>query len=198
VLFRVLTPSDRATTEVTSRFLAELAVADRRITSPTLTPSVIQLPVARMILPVPPATTVVVTDTAVRVVLAAKALATAAAKKSAAEVKLARNWVNPENGKQYFIVTAWESYTHFTGAVKARRWSIWFEVILDLYEGDLIDVVGDLGTKVGKYDKDGKTYDVVEHSLTDAILQNTDTSKRRGGNINGIDQDDVRKYGRLL
>ena len=113
----------------------------------------------------------------------------------AAEVKLARTWVNPENAKQYFIVTAWEKYTHFTGDVKSRRWSIWFEVILDLAEGDLIDVVGDLGTKVAKWEKDGKTVDVVDHSLTDAILQNTDKTGRKGGNLLGHDQDDVRKYG---
>jgi hypothetical protein len=114
---------------------------------------------------------------------------------TAAEVKLARNWVNPENGKQYFIVTAWEKYTHFTGEVKSRRWSIWFEVILDLCEGDLIDVSGDLGTKVGKWEKDGQTHNVVEHSLTDAILKATNTTGRKGGNLLGHDQDEIRKYG---
>lgn len=113
----------------------------------------------------------------------------------AAEVKLARTWVEPETKKQYFIVTAWENYTHHTGAAKARRWSIWFEVILDLCEGDLIDVIGDLNTKVGKWDKDGESISVVEHSLTDAILQKTDTTKRKGGNLLGQDQDEIRKYG---
>lgn len=113
----------------------------------------------------------------------------------AAKVSLVRTWVNPDTGKQFFIVTAWEAYLGRQGEDKNRRWSLWFDVNLDVAEGDLLDVSGDLATKPDDYEKDGKTYRVVAHSLENPVLLKHDTSGRRGGDLNGVDQDDVVKYG---
>jgi hypothetical protein len=113
----------------------------------------------------------------------------------ASKVALTRTWVNPEDGKMFFIVTAWEPYLGRKGEDKNRRWSIWFDVQLDIAEGDLVDVTGDLATKPDLYQKDGNEIKVVAHSLENPVLLKHDTTGRRGGDLHGQDQDDVLKYG---
>jgi hypothetical protein len=114
----------------------------------------------------------------------------------AAEVARTFIWVDPETGRQFQVVTAWEKYVNHKAEVKTRKWTLWIDgTILELGEGDTLDATGELGTKVDTWTKDGVERPVVSHSLHSPSITNHDTSKRRGGDLLGVDQDDVRKYG---
>jgi hypothetical protein len=113
------------------------------------------------------------------------------------ETTLSKLWNDPNQpGVTWQIITGWESYTNRLGEVKKRKWSLWSnQTILEIGENDFLTVTGDLSTKVETWQKDGETKNVVGHSLESFTVSKHDTSKRRGGDLNGIDQDDVRKYG---
>lgn len=73
---------------------------------------------------------------------------------------------------QYKYIKFWETYD-FNGQPRHRIWTAWFDgVILDGFnEGDFIQINGDLGTKVGTYNKPGdETRQVVEHSLNNCRI----------------------------
>ena len=73
---------------------------------------------------------------------------------------------------QYKYIKFWETYD-FKGSPRHRLWTAWFDgVILDGFnEGDFIQINGDLGTKVGTYNKPGdETRQVVEHSLNNCRI----------------------------
>ena len=78
--------------------------------------------------------------------------------------------VNSIQSGQYPNVKLWETYD-FRGTDRHRIWTAWTDVALDVAEGDTITVSGDLGTKVGNYQKPGdEPKTVVEHSLNNTTL----------------------------
>lgn len=112
------------------------------------------------------------------------------------EITKSNSWVDPETGIRWQIITGWEKWTNRFNEVKNRKWTLWsMAAEIEVGEGDLMKVKGELSTKPDTWAKDGKETPVVDHSLFDYTVTSHDTSKRRGGNLNGIDQDDVRKYG---
>lgn len=112
------------------------------------------------------------------------------------EVSRSNLWNDPATGQTWQIITGWESYTRHTGDIKNRKWSLWTNgTILEVGEGDVMTVNGDLDAKVDKWTKDGEERNVVAYSLRDFTVSDHNTSKRRGGDLLGVDQDDVRKYG---
>lgn len=114
----------------------------------------------------------------------------------AATVARATLWQDPETLEQFQIITVWEKYLNGRHEPKNRKWTLWHSgAILDLGEGDILDVTGDLGTKTETWTKDGTENLVVGHSIHSPSISNHDTSKRRGGELLGRDQDDIRKYG---
>ena len=117
--------------------------------------------------------------------------------KISVDVKLSRTVTSQSDGMSYFLVSGWEPITTKTGRSSAIKWSIWFDLSQDISEGDYLTVEGDLSTKVGEYTKDGVTKQVVEHSLNNPVIISNETKTRRGGSVDGHDQDDIRKYGTL-
>lgn len=112
------------------------------------------------------------------------------------EIARTQFWNNPENGTQWQIITGWEKYTNQFNEVKTRKWSLWTNgAIIEVGEGDVMTATGDLATKLDTWKKDGEEKTVVGHSLYEFNVVSHDTSKRRGGDLLGVDQDDVRKYG---
>lgn len=113
------------------------------------------------------------------------------------ETTQSKLWNDPNQaGVTWQIITGWESYTNRLGEVKKRKWTLWSnQTILEIGENDFLTVTGDLSTKVETWQKDGEDKSVVGHSLESFTVSTHDTSKRRGGDLNGVDQDDVRKYG---
>jgi hypothetical protein len=111
------------------------------------------------------------------------------------EISRSQLWNDPANGITWQIITGWESYTRHNGDVKNRKWTLWATRLMEVGEGDVLTAVGDLDSKVDKWTKDGEERNVVAHSLHEYTIKNHDITKRRGGDLNGVDQDDVRKYG---
>lgn len=111
------------------------------------------------------------------------------------EIARSNFWVDPD-GTKWQIITGWEKWTNQFHEVKNRKWSLWSSAtIIEVGEGDLMTVKGELATKVDTWKKDGEEKTVPGQSLFDYTVSNHDTSKRRGGDLLGVDQDDVRKYG---
>jgi hypothetical protein len=112
------------------------------------------------------------------------------------EVAKSNLWTHPETLTRWQIITGWEKYENQFSEMKTRKWSLWSNAaILEVGEGDFMTVTGDLATKLDKWTKDGEDKTVVGHSLYEFTVGSHDTSKRRGGDLLGVDQDDVRKYG---
>lgn len=89
------------------------------------------------------------------------------------------------------IVNIWETFD-IQGRQVYRKWTIWFEIENDIAKGDFIEVEGDLGTKVGSYEKDGETKQTIEHSINQpTLITHTPTSEQLG--VNGyLSNDQVR------
>lgn len=112
------------------------------------------------------------------------------------EISRSQLWNDPASNSTWQIITGWESYTRHNGDAKNRKWTLWTNGgLMEIGEGDVLTVKGDLDAKVDKWTKDGEERNVVAYSLHDFTVSNHNTSKRRGGDLNGVDQDDVRKYG---
>lgn len=112
------------------------------------------------------------------------------------EITRSNNWLDPETGINWQIITGWEKWTNRHSEVKNRKWTLWsMAAILDVGEGDIMSVKGELNTKPDTWKKDGKETPVVDHSLFDYTVTSHNTSKRRGGSLLGVDQDDILKYG---
>lgn len=62
------------------------------------------------------------------------------------------------------IINLWETYD-VNGRQAFRKWTIWAEVPWGVEKGDWLEVEGDLGSKIGSYEKDGETKQTIEHSL---------------------------------
>ncbi len=67
------------------------------------------------------------------------------------------------------VIHLWETFD-VNGRTVYRKWTIWAEVPWGVAKDDFLEVEGDLGTKIGSYEKDGETKTVVEHSLNSPRL----------------------------
>ena len=66
------------------------------------------------------------------------------------------------------VIKGWETYQIIAkgeAITKKRLWTMWLEYPAGIAKGDVVEFIGELGTKAAKLEKDGNTYDVVEHSL---------------------------------
>jgi hypothetical protein len=66
------------------------------------------------------------------------------------------------------VISGWETFQiNVKGEqiTKKRQWTMWLELPSAITKDDVVTFVGELGTKAGSFEKDGNTYQVVEHSL---------------------------------
>jgi hypothetical protein len=79
-----------------------------------------------------------------------------------------------ENGEyKGRVIKGWESFTINIKGVptdKKRQWTMWLDNASSIVKDDVVTFVGDLGTKAGSFEKDGTTYQVVEHSLNNVTF----------------------------
>lgn len=71
------------------------------------------------------------------------------------------------------VVKGWESFTINIKGVptdKKRQWTMWLDAASSIVKDDVVTFTGDLGTKAGSFEKDGQTYQVVEHSLNNVTF----------------------------
>jgi hypothetical protein len=69
------------------------------------------------------------------------------------------------------IIKVWEK-SNFKGQDKWILWTCWFDLPqLHVGENDDIMVDGRLSTKIGSYEKDGETKQVIEHHINDAAIK---------------------------
>jgi hypothetical protein len=74
-----------------------------------------------------------------------------------------------ENGEyKGRVISGWETFIITVKGeqiTKKRQWTMWLDAASAINKDDVVTFTGDLGTKAGSFDKDGNTYQVVEHSL---------------------------------
>ena len=66
------------------------------------------------------------------------------------------------------VISGWETFIITVKGeqiTKKRQWTMWLDAASAINKDDVVTFTGDLGTKAGSFDKDGNTYQVVEHSL---------------------------------
>ena len=66
------------------------------------------------------------------------------------------------------VIKGWETFVITVKGeqiTKKRQWTMWLDAASSIVKDDIVSFVGDLGTKAGSFEKDGNTYQVVEHSL---------------------------------
>jgi hypothetical protein len=66
------------------------------------------------------------------------------------------------------VISGWETFQiNVKGEqiTKKRQWTMWLELPSAITKDDVVTFVGELGTKAGSFEKDGTTYQIVEHSL---------------------------------
>lgn len=89
------------------------------------------------------------------------------------------------------IVSLWETFD-VQGRVAYRKWTIWFDQSPDLEKDDWIEVTGDLGSKIGTYEKEGEVKTVVEHSVNSPSLvqvkKDRDTEGPLGGRLTAAEK----------
>ena len=72
------------------------------------------------------------------------------------------------------VINGWETYSiKLKGeqVTKKRQWTIWLDSASDLAKDDVVEFTGELGTKNGKFEKDGQEIAVVEHFINEARYQ---------------------------
>jgi hypothetical protein len=72
------------------------------------------------------------------------------------------------------VISGWESFTITVKGEqvnKKRQWTMWLDAPSSIVKDDVVSFVGDLGTKAGSFEKDGTTYQVVEHSLNNVTYK---------------------------
>ena len=73
----------------------------------------------------------------------------------------------------YPRIKLWETYD-FKGEARNRLWTVWLDNGTNIKKDDEIKAEGQLGTKVGTYNKPGQeTKQVVEHSLNNCLVELT-------------------------
>jgi hypothetical protein len=66
------------------------------------------------------------------------------------------------------VISGWETFLITVKGeqiTKKRQWTMWLDAASAINKDDVVTFTGDLGTKAGSFEKDGNTYQVVEHSL---------------------------------
>jgi len=84
------------------------------------------------------------------------------------QVQIAVSSVAENGDYKSRVIKGWESFTISLKGVptdKKRQWTMWLDAPSSIVKDDVVTFVGDLGTKAGSFEKDGNTYQVVEHSL---------------------------------
>jgi len=69
------------------------------------------------------------------------------------------------------VINGWETYSitlKGEQVTKKRQWTIWLDSASDLAKDDVVEFTGELGTKNGKFTKDGQDIAVVEHFINSA------------------------------
>ena len=72
------------------------------------------------------------------------------------------------------VISGWETFQITVKGeqiTKKRQWTMWLDTASSIVKDDVVSFVGDLGTKAGTFEKDGQTYQVVEHSLNNVTYQ---------------------------
>lgn len=92
------------------------------------------------------------------------------------------------------IINLWETY-NVNGREAFRKWTIWAEVPWGVSKGDWLEVEGDLGSKIGSYEKDGETKQSIDHSLNQPrVIQHKadeDMKGPLGGYLSNAQKNDV-------
>jgi hypothetical protein len=74
-----------------------------------------------------------------------------------------------ENGEfKGRVVKGWETFQitiKGESITKKRQWTMWLELPSAITKDDVVTFVGELGSKAEPFEKDGQTYQVVQHSL---------------------------------
>ncbi|NCA07829.1 MAG: hypothetical protein EBS85_03770 [Micrococcales bacterium] len=68
------------------------------------------------------------------------------------------------------VINGWETFQiKIKGepVTKKRQWTMWLELPSNLAKDDVVEFTGELGTKAGTFDKDGQTFQTVEHSINE-------------------------------
>lgn len=71
------------------------------------------------------------------------------------------------------VISGWETFVITVKGeqiTKKRQWTMWLELPSAIVKDDVVTFVGELGTKAGSFEKEGQTYQVVEHSLNNATF----------------------------
>lgn len=80
-----------------------------------------------------------------------------------------------ENGEyKGRVISGWETFiinVKGESITKKRQWTMWLSEAASIVKDDVVTFVGDLGTKAGSFEKDGTTYQVVEHSLNNVTFK---------------------------
>jgi len=72
------------------------------------------------------------------------------------------------------VIKGWETFQITVKGeqiTKKRQWTMWLDAPSEIGKDDVVSFVGDLGTKAGTFEKDGQTYQVVEHSLNNVTYK---------------------------
>jgi hypothetical protein len=72
------------------------------------------------------------------------------------------------------VINGWETYSiiiNGESVTKKRQWTIWLDTPSNLVKNDVVEFNGELGTKNGKFTKDGQDIAVVEHYINNARFE---------------------------
>lgn len=83
------------------------------------------------------------------------------------------------------IISLWETFD-VNGREVYRKWTIWADIPWNVAKGDWLEVSGDLGSKMGTYEKNGETKTVVEHSINNPQLVTHKADESLKGPLGGF------------
>lgn len=80
------------------------------------------------------------------------------------------------------IINLWETFD-VNGRQVYRKWTIWADVPWGVEKGDWLEVEGDLGSKIGSYERDGETKETIDHSVNSPRLVQHKTDSEMAGKL---------------
>jgi hypothetical protein len=83
------------------------------------------------------------------------------------------------------IISLWETFD-VNGREVYRKWTIWADIPWNVAKDDWLEVTGDLGSKMGTYEKNGETKTVVEHSINSPQLITHKRTEELKGPLGGF------------
>jgi hypothetical protein len=110
----------------------------------------------------------------------------------------------PKNGYSGHLYL-WELYDLPNGVEAKRKWTLWTQSFpTDILEGTWVNVKGSFSISVAK-DIEGKpmTYtdkngnEITKHDLSLNVVEILDIKEKRNPTEDGVDLDDLRKYGTI-